>query len=531
MIGFPFWIAFAWFYEFTPHGIQRESDVAEDARSRHSTARKLDFAIIGILAVAVVLLGTNEFVLHRRGAVGTTFDPPTDSLVVLPFQNLGGNPSRQYFSDGITEELTGALGQNPALRVIAWDTAAKFRGGEESATEVGRQLNVANVLHGTIEREGSEVRISAELVDARTGYELWARHYDDTFANIFAVEDQVTHAIASAMQVKFAQTDLSTGGTRNPEAHELVLKGRALLEQHDPTRYPVAQKDFERAIELDPDYADAYAALAGALLDQTDYSDLSFKDTGPKARTLAKKALALDPRNARAFTVLGNLDLNELKTKQAQDEYRQALTIDPSNARTHVDYALTLPVKAGLAEMREAVMLNPRAWVAQMNLALNYAYLGDYRQMLVPAQAILLLSPKNVDGAFLLAFAYQQLHQDESAAKAFDLAEPSSPLDQLQVQAGRLTYQSLLSPALRPQAVAAVGRLRKAKLSPYSQRNLIQLYLALGETAPALQLLGSLCPSYPIACSDLTVFPMFRPLRNDPRFEQLSRRYTIKPLE
>src|SRR6185437_7713535 len=137
IIGFPFWLAFAWFYEFTPQGFRRESEVALDAPQRHTNARKLDFAIIGVMAVAIVLLASGYFVRHAAPAdaqaATAPFHPPADTLVVLPFANLGGDPKQQYFSDGITEELTNALGQNTGLRVIAWDTASKFRDSKQSA--------------------------------------------------------------------------------------------------------------------------------------------------------------------------------------------------------------------------------------------------------------------------------------------------------------------------------------------------------------------------------------------------------------
>ena len=128
VIGFPFWLAFAWFYEFTPQGFKRDEDVAADALARHSNARKLDFAIIGVLIVAVVLLASGYFVRRTAPAAApaaklAAFHPPAGTIVVLPFANLGGDKSQQYFSDGITEELTNALGQNAALTVIAWDTA------------------------------------------------------------------------------------------------------------------------------------------------------------------------------------------------------------------------------------------------------------------------------------------------------------------------------------------------------------------------------------------------------------------------
>ena len=198
IIGFPFWVAFAWFYELTPQGLKRESEVASNAAITHSAARKLDFAIIGVMAVAIVLLASGYFV--RRGAPAkvartstptaakpAAFDPPANTMVVLPLKNLSGDPKQQYFSDGITEELTDALGQNPALRVIAWDTASRYRDSHESAQAIGKALNVAHILHGSIARAGDEVRITAELVDTRSGYQVWSKHYDDAFANIFQV--------------------------------------------------------------------------------------------------------------------------------------------------------------------------------------------------------------------------------------------------------------------------------------------------------------------------------------------------------
>jgi TolB-like protein/tetratricopeptide (TPR) repeat protein len=539
IIGFPLWIAFAWFYEFTPGGIKRESEVAEDAPSRHSTARRLDFAIIGVLVVAVVLLASGYLVKREPAASmsavtkAAPFNPAKNTLVVLPFKNLSGDPKQQYFSDGITEELTNALGQNAALRVTAWDTSSRFRDPNESATEVARKLNVANVLLGSIQRESDQVRVTAELVNAVTGQQLWSQHYDDSFANIFAVQDKVSQAIAQALQVKFAQADLPAGGTRNPQAHDLVLKGRALMDKFDAASFEAARKDFEQAIALDPNYADAHALLSRALIGLTERSDLPLKATLPQIRAEAEKALALDPNNVDAWVMLGVADSQSdpPDRAKAKAELQKALALDPSNVAAHIDYGILLPLKPGVAEFKEATQLDPDSATAWNNLATNDQDLGDWAQMVTAAQALIRLDPQGVDSAFYLAYAYQQLRQDAKMVAAFDLVKPANAVDQQQVAAGRLVYQSLLHPALRPQALAAVQQLARYQSNTAVAVNLPQLWLALGEHAEALKQLQGVCLAMPIACIDLAINPTYTALRTDPRFQKLVKRYNTVTMQ
>ncbi|HEX5313421.1 MAG TPA: tetratricopeptide repeat protein, partial [Gammaproteobacteria bacterium] len=428
--------------------------------------------------------------------------------------------------DGITEELTDALGQNAALRVIAWDTASGFRSLGLSAVEIGKRLDVASVLHGSIERMGDEVRVRAELVDATSGYQLWSAHYDASFENIFAVQDRITQAIAAALKVKFAKSDLVAGGTRNPKAHELVLKGRALVNRLDNASLVAAQKDFEEAIALDPDYADAHALLGRALLLQTEASNQSLGDTRAKVRAEARRALALDPGNADALVELANVDESELDFARAREEYRRALALDPGNAAAHLDYSTVLPLTQAVAQAREAVLLDPQNSFAQNNLATYLLDLGDFEEMLAPAHAIIRLDPRQVDAAFGLAYAYRQLHRYDDMVKAFDLVHPQTPLERRQVEAGRLTYRAAQDATLRPQALAALNRLRNSEPGPDAQLNLVQLYLALDEIGQARKLLDEVCPAQPVDCSDLGVSPIYLPLRDDPGFQALAKKYT-----
>lgn len=530
IIGFPFWIAFAWFYEFTPQGFKRDSELAPDTPIRHSNARKLDFAIIGALVVVVVSLASGYFVhpdAPSRVAAAPTvaFNPPADTLVVLPFANLSGDASQQYFSDGITEELTNALGQNTGLRVIAWDTAAHYRDSRQSATAIGKALNVANVLTGKIQRAQDQVRVIVELVNARTGYQMWADHYDDTLANVFAVQDKISAAIAQALKVRFAS--LGAAPKVNPQAHDLVLKARALMGKARSTApFEQARKWYEQAVAIDPTYADAHAGLARAWFDLTQFSTLPLKDALPRVRAEATRALALDPRNVSALIALGNADSSDNHMATAKAAYERAVAIDPSSTDAHVAYGSLLPLKPALEQELEAVQLDPDSATAQNNLAAYELDSGEYAQALAPNLAMMRLDPHSADNALGLAAVYTLLHRSEDAVKAFDLAQPETDLARTLVAAGRLTYQSLIDPAAHAQALAAVDALRRRPdLDPSSMDDVLLLELALGQNQSALEQLPKYCAATPVACSDLSVNPQYVPLRGDAGFQALVKQY------
>lgn len=530
VVGFPFWVAFSWFYEFTPEGFKRDSEIAPDALVRKSSARKLDFAIIGVLIVAVVLLGSGYFIRPEApSARPSPFNPPADSIVVLPFANLGGDPQQDYFSNGITEELTDALGQNTGLTVIAWNTASKYASSNQPPRQIGRALNVAHVLAGSIQRAGNVVRVTTELVDTQGGRQLWSAHYDDSLQNIFAVQDKISAAIASALKVKFA--DMHAVPTLNPQAHELYLKGLAAVEGVTASDARAAQKYFQRALDLDPRYADAWAGLASSYLALAQWSTLPMADATTKMRAAANNALELDPLNVNALVQLANADNADNHTLKAATEYKRAVGLDPNNARARLDYGTVLPLAQDLVQTREAARLDPDSATAQNNLATIYQDLSDWPGMVRAARALNKLSPHGTDAAFYLAFAYTQMRRGADAVKAFDLVHPTEPASLQLVNAGRLAYRALTDSSLRPRALAALATFRRTDASPYAQGDVLQLYLALGEKETALQMLPAICSAGPVACNDLATNPMYAPLRADPRFDVLSKKYTTLTLD
>ena len=553
-IGFPVAVVLAWVYEITPEGVRltapADSPAARPKYASRQIGRKLNTVIVAVLVLAVALLGWRLLAtrhagsalapnaiaaqaqvadkaataIHSAPATPAAFNPPAGTLAVLPFTNLNGDAKQQYFSDGITEELTNALGQNTALTVIAWDTASKYRDSSESPHAIGAALDVATLLHGSIQRENGAVRVIAELVDTRTGKQLWSDHYDDSLANVFQVQDRISAAIAGALKVKLAS--LAPAPTVNPKAHDLVLEARALMETATAAPIEQARALYEQAIALDPGYADAHAGLARAWLDLTALSTLSLQDTLPKVRSEIDKALALDPRNVHALLVLGSADQAEGKRAEAKALYQRALALDPSDASAHLSYGTVLPLKQALAQALEAVQLDPRNATAQNNLAVAALDSGDYAQALPPLQALMKLTPHSADSAMSLALVYSLLHRPEDAVKAFDLAQPDTPLAKALVAAGRLTYQSVLDPKLHAQALAAVDALRKRfDLDPNSMGDVLLFYSALGQNDTVLDQLPKFCATIPVACGDLSVNPVWLPLRGKAEFQALVKKY------
>jgi TolB-like protein len=251
-IGFPFWIAFAWFYEFTPEGLKRESEIDRAESISHRTGRKLDFAIIGVLAVAVVLLLTDRFVL-RHGVNETTAAPISEkSIAVLPFENRSEDKANAYFADGIQDEILTRLAKIADLKVISRTSTQHYKSAPENLPEIAKQLGVAHILEGSVQKTGDAVRVNVQLIKAANDSHLWADTFDRKLTDIFSVESEVAKAIAEQLQAKLTGREeqaIAAKPTDNPEAYDAYLRGLAYTLKIStscwPRRrrmYPVASK-------------------------------------------------------------------------------------------------------------------------------------------------------------------------------------------------------------------------------------------------------------------------------------------------
>jgi TolB-like protein/Tfp pilus assembly protein PilF len=279
-----------------------------------------------------------------------TTRPPGTSVAVLPFVNLSGDTSQEFFSDGVTEEITSALAKIPDLPVVGRTSAFQYKGKTGDLRVIGRTLNASYVLEGSVRKVGDRVRITAQLVSTKTGDHIWTDSYDRHFQDIFAVQEDVAQAIAGALRVPLGLKQgekLVSDRTANTNSYQDYLRARALFRARDMTR---AIPLLERTVARDPGYAPAWAMLARAYVPASgahrsiyegtiEQASIHFGGYAAKADYAARQALRLDPRNAAAHAALAQYAIYQHDWEKGRDEYNQALALDPNDPDTLVQYA------------------------------------------------------------------------------------------------------------------------------------------------------------------------------------------------
>ena len=254
LLGLPLALFFAWAFEITPDGIKREQDIDRSESISSQTGRKLDFLIIGVLAVALAYFAFDKF----AGVQPTTAPDMVQSIAVLPFANMSDD--RDHFADGLTEELLNLLAKNKDLKVAGRTSSFAFKGRNEDLREIGDALGVAKVLEGSVRRSGERVRITAQLINVADGFHIWSDTYDKKLADIFEIQDQVAGAITQALELHL--TPEAKRLTNNPEAYALYLEAVAFAALQNLGDLPRGIEALDRATALDPQFAKAYELKA-----------------------------------------------------------------------------------------------------------------------------------------------------------------------------------------------------------------------------------------------------------------------------
>ncbi len=332
---------------------------------------------IGTLALALAAAG---FFLWRSRSGGEEIT----SVAVMPFVNASNDPNTEYLSDGITESLINSLSQIPNLAVMSRASVFHYKGRDVDPQAVARDLKVEGVITGRIVQRGDQLIISAELIDARTNHNLWGDQYDRKLSDVLVVQQDITGAISSKLRERLsgeAKKPANKGGTNDPEAYQLYLKGRYYWEKRTPEALEKSKDYFNQAIEIDPNYAMAYVGLADYYNVVSDYSPVPEQEAAPKAQAAARKALAIDDSSAEAHTALAASYWSLLEFASAEPEFKRALELNPNFANAHHWYGLFLSWDGrhseGISHLRRAVELDPLNLQYNSNLGQG---LGNARQ-------------------------------------------------------------------------------------------------------------------------------------------------------
>jgi len=385
ILGFPVAMFFAWVFDIGPQGIERTEPLAERAAGMPTFERA---GYIALLLVAMAVLG---YLLFPE-TEGIDEDKTRNSIAVLPFSNLSNDPANDYFSDGMSEELLNLLAKVPSLRVAARTSSFALRDSNLDVREVASQLGVDTVLEGSVRRDGNRVRITAQLIDADSGYHLWSETYDRELEDIFAVQDAISTEIVQALKVTLGAEEAApviareAPPTADVEAYQLYLQARYQWKRRGTEAVKKSIELLKRALELDPDFARAHAGLAAAYVVYPGYLREDPAPWNELAAASAMQALARDPNLGEAHAVLAELDSSSGNWTDAEAAFFFATTLDPNDPTAHQWYSLLLRragrLTQGLEAAQRALELDPTSPVVNNNLAHAYMTLGYDEQAL-----------------------------------------------------------------------------------------------------------------------------------------------------
>ncbi len=346
VVGFPVVLIFAWAYEITPEGLKPTEEVSPKHSIRHQTGKRLDRAIIAVLVIALSYFVVDKFWLSKRAAstvehatatvkaAPTGAAVPEKSIAVLPFVDMSEKHDQEYFSDGLSEELIDHLAHIPDLKVIARTSAFAFKGKNEDMRSIASKLGVANLLEGSVRKAGSELRITVQLIRASDGVHLWSEIYARKLNEIFKLQDEISTTVAQALNTTLS-ADKPSGirsaptGTLNVEAYNLMLKGNYFFLRGDQGDDALATKFYKDALQVDSEYATAWAKLARVYVWQATLGALTAQDAEAKTREAVFRALGADPNCAEAYFARGNMALQILGDwDAAAADYERAVSLD-----------------------------------------------------------------------------------------------------------------------------------------------------------------------------------------------------------
>lgn len=461
----------------------------------------------------------------------TAMVSPARSIAVLPFANISADDENEYFCDGLAEELLNALSKIEELKVAARTSAFFFKGKNAEAREIGKTLGVNTVLEGSVRKAGSRIRINVQLVNAADGYQLWSERYDREMRDVFDVQDEIAVAVTDALKIKLLgdeKTAVLKRHTQSPEAHEYYLRGLSHFNKWTPADFEKAIENFERAIEIDENYASAYAALADAYTELLFFS-FSAGDVRPKAREAARKALELDERLAEAHNSMALIKMYlDWDFSAAEAEFRRAIELNPGSASVHMWYGWFLALMGrfdeSLAELRRAHELDPLSPPNNNAIGVNYHWSRQPELAIAQILDVLELNPNYPVSISFLAEAYVQAGDMRSAVETVERIASAEMDPQALAVAGYVYARA----GNREKAAGILNEFeRLTEQGNVSAMNFAQVYASLGDKEQAFAWLEKAVEDRAIWLPFLKVDVKFDPIRDDPRFDEILKRVNL----
>ena len=393
LLGFPIAIVLAWAFETTPEGVRRTAEPAPGELTQilaEPASKRWPAGLLALVGILAMLAGA--WYVGRRTApasvTDTTDGPALESIAVLPFADLSPAADQAYFSDGLSEELLAVLAQIPDLQVASRTSSFAFKGQALAPEEIARRLRVGKLVEGSVRRAGDRLRVTAQLIDAESGFELWSGNFDEEAGDWIEIQDRIARAIGSALELELAaDLGIESRSTRDSRAHDLYLQGRFLWGKRSLDDLRQALALFEQAIALDSTYALAWSGLADTYVALPFYSHVATTEAFPNAREAAERALAISPDLFEARTTLAYLRaLYDWDIVGSDREFREILNRNPRYAtalKWHSDVLSVLgrPDEA-LESVRLAEKLDPASPNIQTILGMKYQIAGDYETAL-----------------------------------------------------------------------------------------------------------------------------------------------------
>jgi TolB-like protein/tetratricopeptide (TPR) repeat protein len=469
--------------------------------------------------------------LEQAGAAPST---PTviaeKSIAVLPFVNMSGDAENEYFSDGISEEILNVLARVPDLSVAARTSSFQFKGEKRDVAEIAAQLKVRMVLEGSVRKQAERVRVTAQLIDAASGFHLWSEVYDRELKDIFAIQDEIARAIGTELKVRVLgkrEGSVAVSGTTNIEAHDLYLRGLTLWQVREEDELFAALDAFQRAITIDPGFAQAWGGLAITYAVLSDYSNrLASEQAEVRGLDAAQRVLALDPTLPESYMAMGSVAGRKGRKDTATALLRRAIELRPSSATAHQWLGTTLVEKGelqeGIATLQRAAELDPRSLIVASNLASMFSIAGRDEEAIAACMPTLEYAPDAVLCTSVIGLSYLILGDRERARPFYDRwaaswgggteRQVAELFDALEGRGDRKAF------ARRLMAFPARSSRDPESGNLFSDLDIPVLLMLLGEPGQALDYVDRASHVTPIDLAWGVLMPSLDPIRCETRF-------------